>query len=189
MHQLLRVMYPVVGNNMVAIISYHVTRFFRNRAVTVNERNRPHDAIDWSRNRDQSAQETRARSTTRYFRYFRLRQSYIYILPFCTHTWHESTWTHIRTRTYTCIQPRFIFHRRFCSTLLPSSRLTFFRVPPYPSRSLKPPAFSPDSVFVFLHVCMCVFKCANVCASPYNSAQICFNKGGTESLEYHSGLN
>lgn len=45
-------------------MSYHVTRFFRNRAVTVNERNRPHDAIDWSRNRDQSAQETRARSTT-----------------------------------------------------------------------------------------------------------------------------
>jgi len=134
-------MNPTVGNsfnNMVATISYHVTHFFRNHAVTVNERNRPHDAIDWSRNRDQFAQESPARSTARYFRYFRLRQSQLYLRRPLFHK-HLHEHTDIHKRRY--ILPRFIFHRRLSSTLLPSSRLTFFRVPPYPSRPLKPPAF------------------------------------------------
>jgi len=145
-HQLQRVMHPTVGNsfnNMIAIISYHVTHFFRNRRY--GERKKSTARCD---RLIAKSRPIRARNPCAFHRailpVFPLTSKpAISMSPFSqtltrTHT-YTHTHTHIHIRSY--ISPRFIFHRWLSSTLFPFSRLTFFRVPPYQSRSLKPPAF------------------------------------------------
>lgn len=128
-------------DNIVAIIISRNWFLSRNRAALVDERSRPHDAIDWSRNRDRSAQESRAplafrRAVTsgisayvkaNLARWLAGLASYISIVPFRTHT-HTYTYTHIHTPHV----PRFIFHRRalfhptsiFSTNVLPGATLS-----------------------------------------------------------------
>lgn len=105
---------------MLLLQWYFVTRFFRNRAAqATKEIDRTMRSI--GREIATNPRKKPAHSTARHFRYFRLRQSYIAISI-------SSPFAYTHTRIHG--RPRFIFHRRLSSTLLPSSRLTFFRVPP-----------------------------------------------------------
>lgn len=104
-----------------------------------------------------------ARSTARYFRYFRLRQSSLYLyscLPFVRIYTHTYVQTHRPTRL--------IFHR-LSYTLLPSSQLTFFRVArPTPRNHSN---YVPASASVY--VSLCKRRCADVYIRvfSYNSAR------------------
>lgn len=118
----------------------------------------------------------------RYFRYFRLRQSQLYLhRPLL----HIHIHTHVHTATVH-FPPTVLFHPTsiFSANLLPGATL-FVTIT------------QTTCLHLTLYFCMracaaCTYvsvKRLDVCAPSYNSAQICLNKGGTESSEYHGGLN
>jgi len=123
---------------MIAIISYHVIHFFRNRAVTMNERNRPHDRLV------AKSRPIHARNLCAFHRAIlpvfpltskpAISTSYPFAYTFTrarahTHT-HTHTHTHARARAriFTSVHfpPTALFHptSTFSANLLPDATLS-----------------------------------------------------------------
>lgn len=95
-----------------------------------------------------------------------VKTSHSYIVSFHPHT--------CCVCVYIYVSPWFIFYQRLSSTLLPFSWLTFL-VGCHPICRHR-----SNHLSLRLYSCLCV--CVGVCASSYNSAQICFNMSRHEIL-------